>query len=308
MWRNPKVLVTGVIASIVLAVSIIIINGMQMLSLVVRPFSYPHFRKFNAFLAKTYWSMCVYCAETVQGIEIIFTGDTVPRNENAIVIANHQGLTDVVFLLALGLRNGRLQDFKWFAKDILRYVPGIGWGLGFLDSIFLKRDWMKDQTSIEETFRNLKENKIPVWLISFLEGTRRTPAKLAASQAFATQRGLPILKHLLTPRTKGFVASVKGLRGHIHGIYDITIGYEETPSLTRMATGEVRRVHVHTRRFEISQLPTTDEGLTQWTLQLFQEKDQLLEEFYREGEFQKGAILASAEEQFAKKPERTRST
>ena len=37
------------------------------------------------------------------------------------------------------------------------------------------------------------------------EGTRARPAKIKESQEFAKSRGLPVLKHVLLPRTKGLL-------------------------------------------------------------------------------------------------------
>ena len=39
-----------------------------------------------------------------------------------------------------------------------------------------------------------------------------TPAKLKASQEFATSRGIQPLKHHLLPRPKGFAVTVQGLK------------------------------------------------------------------------------------------------
>ena len=47
----------------------------------------------------------------------------------------------------------------------------------------------------------------------FCEGTRFTETKHAASMEVAKKKGLPLLKHHLLPRTKGFVHSVHGLKG-----------------------------------------------------------------------------------------------
>ena len=50
-------------------------------------------------------------------------------------------------------------------------------------------------------------------LLLFCEGTRFTEAKHKASMEVARKKGLPVLKHHLLPRTKGFVLSVNGLKG-----------------------------------------------------------------------------------------------
>lgn len=129
-----------------------------------------------------YWGQLVSTLEGFGGISFRFTGDKVPLRENALVIANHNCYLDWLILFSLAKRKGRLGCCKFFAKDTVKYVPGMGWGLVLADSIFLKRDWMRDQSTIERTFSRLKHHDLPFWIISFPEGTRLTPDKLAASQ------------------------------------------------------------------------------------------------------------------------------
>ena len=50
-------------------------------------------------------------------------------------------------------------------------------------------------------------------LCLFAEGTRFTPEKHEVSKEFARSRGLPILKHHLVPRTKGFNFILKHMDG-----------------------------------------------------------------------------------------------
>jgi hypothetical protein len=130
---------------------------------------------------------------------------------------------------------------------------------------------------------------VPFWLISFCEGTRLTPARLEASREFARQRGLEPPSHCLVPRTKGFVASVEGLREVIDVVYDVTIGYVGgVPTLWQYLKGYVRVVHLHVRRFPADSLPTSAAELSSWLLDRFREKDRLLGHFYRHGSFPDG--------------------
>jgi hypothetical protein len=62
-------------------------------------------------------------------------------------------------------------------------------------------------------------------LVLFAEGTRFTPAKHAASIAFAEKSGLPPLKNLLLPRTKGFLATLQQIRGKFPAIYCATLAF-----------------------------------------------------------------------------------
>lgn len=61
----------------------------------------------------------------------------------------------------------------------------------------------------------------------FAEGTRFTPSKHEASQKFAEKNKLPLLKNHLVPRTKGFITSMKAIRGKIDAIYDVNIAFKK---------------------------------------------------------------------------------
>jgi 1-acyl-sn-glycerol-3-phosphate acyltransferase len=195
-------------------------------------------------------------------------------------------MPDITFLMDLARRKDRLGDMKWLVKDVIKYVPGVGWGMLFIDCVFVKRDWAADQESIRRAFAKLRDNRVPVWMLSFSEGTRLTAEKLARSQAYAREHGLPVPRHTLVPRTKGFVATVEGLRDHVGAVYDVTLGYEGgVPTLWQYIQGFAPRAHVHVRRFPIADIPTDEDALAEWLLERFREKDDLLDRFYRDGNF-----------------------
>lgn len=256
---------------------ILVVNPLQMLSVVLYPFSPPAFRAFNRSCASSVWGIWVWMAYVQNKITVRITGDALPKQENALLICNHQTIADVMVLMCLGSRCGRLPDMKWFVKDIIKYVPGPGWGMRFLDCIFVKRDWGRDKDAIEALFGKYARNHIPVFVVSFLEGTRRTDKKMRQSQAFAARNGLYEPRRTLVPRTKGFVASVTGLRDHLDAVYDVTIGYpERVPSLVDCFACRVPHVEIHVQRHPMDTLPDTREALTTWALSRFEEKDRRL--------------------------------
>jgi len=206
--------------------------------------------------------------------------------ENSIVVLNHQRMTDIPIVLAIAKQKGSIGDLKWFVKDILKYVPGVGWGMLFLDCFFIKRNWTADQEHIHRVFDNILSHSIPLWLVAFVEGTRFTPEKAKKNRTYAETIGMPPPRHVLIPRTKGFVASFQSLGEHIDAVYDLTIGYTNTaPTLWQWVKGEVKSVHLHIRRFPAKELPSNDEDLSNWLINLFSEKDELLEGFYTQGVF-----------------------
>lgn len=265
---------------------LVAINFVQTLSLIIKLFSPRAFRRFNRWAADNWWGGCVLYAERFIGQEVIVTGEDLPTDENALVVSNHQQMPDITTIMSLARRKGRLGDLKFFVKHALKWVPGVGWGMQFINCPFLRRDWSTDREKIHATFATLVNERIPMWLVSFVEGTRATEAKIRASAEWAIERGLEPTRHVLIPRTKGFVASVEGLGDHLNAVYDLTIGYVGgVPTLWQHITGQVKRIHVHVRRFPAEELPKLEDELKQWLMDRFYEKDELLAGYYATGAF-----------------------
>jgi 1-acyl-sn-glycerol-3-phosphate acyltransferase len=271
-----------------IGLEVLFFNFLQTLSLVLLPFSGKAFRAINRNLARIWFSSLGLFLDYLPGLEILLTGDYLPQNENAFVVANHQSGADIPVIMWLAYKCRRTADLKWFVKDVIKWVPGIGWGMLFLDCLFLKRNWNADKEKILTTFERLRVNRIPFFLLSFVEGTRLTKTKLNRSQDFCRKAKLPVLKHVMSPRTRGFEATLEGLSSMAEAVYDVTLAFEgfttgEVPGFGALFFGPVHRVHVHVRRFPSSALPTTKEGRIKWILDRFTEKDRRLADFYRTG-------------------------
>ena len=274
----------GAFVAFYIFASLLGINLLQTLSLVLRPFSRRAFRRVNRWFADRFWSSCAWTTFALHRTRVVMSGEDLPPDENALVIVNHQTMTDVQVLFLLARKAGRLGDLKWFVKDSLKYAPGFGWGLTFLDCLFVKRDWTADRAHIDQVFRRVVSARVPLWLISFSEGTRLSVEKLDHARQYAADHGHALPRHVQLPRAKGFVASIAGLQGHLHAVYDVTIGYVDgLPSLWQWAKGEMREVHLHVRRFAVAELPTGPEALADWLRRRFEEKDARLDRFYATG-------------------------
>lgn len=274
----------GAFVALYLFGSLLLINVLQTASLVLRPFSRRAFRRVNRWFADRFWGWCAWTTLSLHRTRVTISGDDLPADENAVVVVNHQTMTDVQALFLLARRAGRLGDLKWFVKDSLKYAPGFGWGMTFLDCLFVKRDWTADRAHIDRVFRRVVSGRVPLWLITFAEGTRLSAANLARAREYAAGHGLALPRHVLLPRAKGFVASIAGLQGHISAVYDVTIGYVDgLPSLWQWAKGEMREVHLHVRRYAVAELPAAPEALAHWLHERFAEKDERLDRFYAAG-------------------------
>jgi 1-acyl-sn-glycerol-3-phosphate acyltransferase len=267
--------------------TVLVCNFLQCSSLLIWPFSRRAFRAANRLIAGSWWALCVLWVRYVIRVKVDQTGDDVPEGENAIVFANHQQMPDILMLMFLAQPKGRLGDLKWFVKDILKYVPGLGWGMLFLDCLFVKRDWAADRQRIENTFKKYRSARISFWLISFVESTRITPAKLLRAQEFAQKRGEYVPQLTLVPRSRGFIASVQGLGERAAAVYDVTIAFEGgIPKLWAFMSGITPRVALHLDRYSRQSLPQgedQDVQLARWLSQRFIEKDARLIRFRQTG-------------------------
>ena len=284
---NPILKIAGVIfGSLSIVYLVLVLNTIQVLSVLVYPLSPRVCRAINRACALNIWRVWVILGERFLGIQIRMVGDQPPLRQNALVIANHRAMTDILCLLSLAWRCGRLGDLKWFVKDELKWVPGVGWGMKFLDCLFVRRNWQQDRAGMDTLFGRFKSSNIPMWLVSFLEGTRFTPKKQAAAQAFGQKRGLYKPDHTLIPRVKGFVTSVLGLREHLDAVYVVTLAYprDSRPSLYRWFHLDIPAVDLDVRVYPIESLPEEEEALGQWAYDRYQEIDKRLNQYYRDGE------------------------
>lgn len=107
-----------------------------------------------------------------QGIQTIFTrfnrahitvsGTQLPKNESAIVLSNHVSWTDFYLIQHLALKSGMLGRCRWFAKQQLKWVPFLGWGLWAMGMPLISRNWDKDQRELDRVFRGPKVFRWPI--------------------------------------------------------------------------------------------------------------------------------------------------
>ncbi len=275
---HPFSAVQAVFFSFAIFGPLLVINAFQFLSILWKHISMKWFRRYNNFWAHLYWTYVGWAARSIGGMKVEMLGDRIPRNENALVLANHQSAVDTIVQLIVGKTVERLGDMKFFVKDILKWVPGPGWGMVFLECIFMKRNWTEDRQRVVKQLQKFRQDRVPVWVNIYPEGTRLRASNLATTQEFARKNGLFIPQNLLIPRVRGFQATLEGLEGHLHAVYDLTIVYKDKPpGLWDLLSRRGSPVKVEVRRYPIEQLPADAEGRGHWLIQLFQAKDQRIE-------------------------------
>ncbi len=274
--------IKAIILSMVAFIPLFMINLPQGILWLTRPFA-PRVADWSGrFFADKYWSYVVWLLETVYNLQVDIECEPaqIPIGETIIIVANHQSYVDPLVLLAVSRRYKAIGDLRFFVKDGLKFVPGPGWGMYFIDCIFLKRNWQQDAAHMQIFFDRYKKKKYPTWIHIFPEGTRRTLKKQEATVAYAKEKGRPPLKHVLWPRTKGFTATIEGMGSHLQAVYDLTIMYPENkaPGLWGVFLGNFRHLKVKLTRYPIADLPPTAEERSRWMVDLFYKKDALLEQ------------------------------
>ena len=113
-------------------------------------------------------------AESVwHGIQLIFTrinrakivvsgSDALPAGESAIVVSNHVEWCDFYLIQELAVRRGMLGRCRYFAKQQLKWVPFLGWGLWAMGMPLVSRKWTQDQREMDRVFNGILQRRWPV--------------------------------------------------------------------------------------------------------------------------------------------------
>ncbi|EMC97325.1 hypothetical protein BAUCODRAFT_68107 [Baudoinia panamericana UAMH 10762] len=233
--------------------------------------------------------------------------------ERVVLMANHQIYTDWLYMWWIGYTNSPPMHGHIYIilKESLKWAPIIGPAMQFYGFIFMARKWSKDQERMRYRLRKLSTSKHsgpksgalkgasldPMWLLIFPEGTNVSANTRNGSKKYSEKMGIPDMKHQLLPRSTGLQFCLQECADTVEYLYDCTIGYEGIPhGLYGQDVFTLRSVYfqgrppksvnMHWRRFKIADLPVNDhDAMSQWVLDRWREKDELLEHFYQNGKF-----------------------
>ncbi|KAH8304008.1 hypothetical protein KR018_003321 [Drosophila ironensis] len=280
-----------------------------LLTVLVKPFDKKLARHLMGYLIYSFHSTLVCVAEWYAGTKLRVYIDPEDEKkyigkEHALLLMNHSYEIDWLTAWMITEKLGLLGNAKAYAKKMLRYVPIMGWAWWMAEFIFLDRNFDKDKIVIKKQLKEIFAYPDPVVLLLNAEGTRFTPAKHEASVKFAQERGMPVLKHHLIPRTKGFTASLPTMRGICPGIVDINIAFkknaEPKPTMLTQLNGDAVEPYMYIRRLPLSVVPEDEEKAAQWMQDFFAEKDRLMESFHETGCFFKTSGVKAVPEKIYK--------
>nr|CAB3220646.1 1-acyl-sn-glycerol-3-phosphate acyltransferase gamma-like [Phallusia mammillata] len=262
----------------------LVVNILQMLCVPLWYFSFKRtYRRMIGLLNHLNWCLIPCVAQWWSGMEVYLyarPGEFEKLGtESIIAILNHRGQLDWVVSWVVAEYSNILGMAKCIAKNSIRYIPVMGWSFWMAESVFLKRKIEKDKKTLEKGFKALASFKQPYWFLIFCEGTRFTPERHQKSIEFERKNGLKPLKHLLQPKTKGFVLTTQGLRNNVDYIYDAAVCFhgDTEPTLMDMLNGKPCKADFLVRRTPISEVPVDDDECAEYLRDLYQDKDELCE-------------------------------
>ena len=161
-------------------------------------------------------------------IDVEWPSEPLRRDRWYMVVSNHQTWTDII-LLQSTLRPA-LPPLKFFTKRELIWLPMVGLAMKLLGFPYVRRARQsgggngqsaagKDRDAINAACAVFRNH--PTAVLSFLEGTRFTPAKRDAQES--------PFHHLLKPKIGGLSAVLSGLADELDTLIDVTIHYPEKP-------------------------------------------------------------------------------
>ncbi|XP_022229265.1 1-acyl-sn-glycerol-3-phosphate acyltransferase gamma [Drosophila obscura] len=264
------------------------------LHICVKPFDKRLCRSLMYYLTYSFYSILVCVAEWYAGSHVrVFIDPEDEKKyfakEHGLLLMNHTYEIDWLTAWMVTDKFGNVGNTKAYAKKMLRYVPIMGWVWWMAEFIFLDRNFDKDKIVIKEQLKVVFSYPDPVWLLLNAEGTRYTAAKHELSVKFAQERGLPVLKHHLIPRTKGFTTSLPTLRGICPAIYDINLAFKRDakvkPTMLSQLNGETVEPYMYIRRVPLSNVPEDEKEAAAWMQEFFMEKDRIIDSFHETGSF-----------------------
>ncbi len=196
-----------------------------------------------------------------------------------LVISNHQSWTDI--LLLQSYLYGVLPPLKFFTKQELIWVPGVGLAMHVLGFPYVKRA-TKDQIKANPKLKTADRDSVatacegfknhPTSVLNFIEGTRRTAEKQARQNSE--------YEYLLRPKIGGIDYVMEDLIDHLHKLIDVTIIYPKgVPTFWEFLKGECSEVKMEIIPRDIPEGAGQHDAsgrrniLSQWIKALWEEKD-----------------------------------
>ena len=165
-----------------------------------------------------------------------------------------------------------------------------GWGMQACQFIFITRNWAQDKKLLSDNLAYYCSRGYPVQLLFFPEGTDLSELNRRKSHKFAEQNGLQKYDYVLHPRTTGFVHCLQELRKGTQPltILNMAVGYVGNIPQNEsdiLAGCWPKEIHFCAETVPNSDIPQEEGEIADWLKQRWQEKEEQLKRFYKDGQF-----------------------
>lgn len=211
--------------------------------------------------------------------------DNLSRDENVILLCNHQSFVDPFVYSQVFSKTLPLP--RWMVKKSVLAIPIFGLGAYFANFIAINRytpEFLAKHPERREDNKNIirrvsqRLKVLPFCLIVYPEGTRRTEEKA---------KNLPSdFEQLLNPKVGGLAIFLEHVEVPIHRIIDCNIYFSPKPvSLFSFFCGNVTDVYVKAREITVpeslgqvkyEESEAARDQYREWIRSLWKDKDQVL--------------------------------
>lgn len=214
-----------------------------------------------------------------------------------ILISNHLTYLDWIYLASLSIILAKEECLLYVAKAQIGRLPILGWAMNVLSYIFLERDWKKDQSVMHKHLKRIITPHNPTFIAIFPEGTLFSKETQEKSIQYSLKNELFIPKNVLTPRSLGIRSMVSLHGSSLDGILNVTIGLlpcdSKYPSDIysfrnfSLYLSAPREIWMHLSYIPIKEIPNSEdhEKFSRWMNEIFRQKDERLERFYKKKSF-----------------------
>ena len=135
-------------------------------------------------IAESIWRGVQRIFTQSNGAEIVVSGaETLPQGESAIVVSNHVQWTDFYMIQELAEKAGMLSRCRWFAKQQLKWVPFLGWGLWAMGMPLVSRRWTQDQREMDRVFQGVLQRHWPICMYNSGSIASKRASQLTVSRS-----------------------------------------------------------------------------------------------------------------------------
>ncbi|XP_050533269.1 lysocardiolipin acyltransferase 1-like isoform X2 [Daktulosphaira vitifoliae] len=266
-------------------------------------FIYPELFRFIIGIIYSVWEMYpTVLMRLLFKTEFVITGDHIKPKDGALILMNHRNRLDWNFLWACMYYGTEppAHKLKMVLKSAIRHVPFVGWVMQMSGFLYIQRRWDHDQSLMADQLKYFSNVHDTNQILLFPEGTDLSLKNIELSNIYAEKNNFPKYRYVLHPKTTGFVFLTDTMRKNkqIEAVYDITIGYPDLipqNEIDALCGVFPKNVHFHIKRYDISDLPKSTDGLKLWLIELWSEKEKRLAEFTLSSSFVSNSLTVNNE-------------